>query len=113
MEAGALRAGEGGAEGREGKKASKIAGAEGKEWRSRASRSQWRPGRPEAPSAAPGRPGAQTERRGGLEKGGYKDLFPPEAYLCVCVGGAIDKHKSNMLIKIYSMPVSGKYYWEK
>ena len=70
LEAGALRAGEGGAEGREGKKASKIAGAEGKEWRSRASRSQWRPGRPEAPSAAPGRPGAQTERRGGLEKGG-------------------------------------------
>ena len=33
--------------------------------------------------------------------------------ICVCVGGAIDKHKSNMLIKIYSMPVSGKYYWEK
>lgn len=33
--------------------------------------------------------------------------------VCVCVGGAIDKHKSNMLIKIYSMPVSGKYYWEK
>ena len=33
--------------------------------------------------------------------------------VCVCVGGAIDKHKSNMLIKIYSMPVSGKYYWVK
>jgi len=38
----------------------------------------------------------------------------PLKLICVCVcWGAIDKHKSSMLIKIYSMPVSGKYYWEK
>ena len=40
-----------------------------------------------------------------------KISFLTKLILCVYVvgGGAIDKYKSNMIVKIYSVPVSGKY----